>query len=186
MNENFDILRKFTSTSLFIVPLLGKQIISSDEFVNAFIKDEVRGIDYDRGVYILFKVENKDKFEKFLENERGRGARIIEEHDYPKNHVMVVYQYDKKFEKDVEIILSGKFSKTSPMYQSNITETVKVTKMGVTKNITSFQHSIFKKLPEYIDYWKDLYGLDINYYQDEVWHHYQEREIFDQLKLNKL
>lgn len=185
MNENFDILRKFTSTSLFIAPLLGKKIVPLDEFVNAYIKDEVRGIDYNRGIYVLFKVSEKDKFEHFLESERTRGAKIIEEYDYPNNHIMVVYQYDKRFERDVELILSGKFSKTSSFYQSNISETFKATKLGVTKNIITFQHSIFKKLPEYVEYWQELYGLELTR-NDEVWHHYKEREVFDQLKFNKL
>ena len=186
MNENLDLLRKWSSTSLFIVPLLGKQIISLDQFAGSFIKDEVRGIDYNRGVYVLFKVKDKDKFRIFLEEERNRGSRIIEEYDYKNSHTMVVYQYSKEFERDVEIILSGKFSKTSNFYQNSIPKTFKVTKAGVSKDMPTFQHCVFKKFPEYIDYWRDLYGLEINYKEDEVWHLYKEREIFTQEKLNLL
>lgn len=180
-NTLIDTLRTWTNTNIFLAPLLGisRQELNENGFINAFIKDEVHGIDYTRGLYLLFKPKNADDFETFLNKERIRKAIIIDEYDY-KGHTIVVYQYDEKWVKDVEKILDGQFSKTSEEFKKFFPKTRKITSGAKTEEILSTQHAIFRKSQEYIDYWKEELGLDIDYKEDEVWHNFKEREIFNE------
>lgn len=177
--------RKWTATNLFIVPLLGigRPNLNVNGLENAFIKDEVKGIEYDNAVYLLFRPMNQERFEEFLGKERLRKARIIDEYDYEDGYTMLVYQYDPKWQFDVEIILSGKFSKTSKDYQETIPKTQRVTeKMGVFKDLLTIQHQVFKKDPNLAAYWNYEYGLEFEK-DDEVWEYYPEREFFTKEKL---
>ena len=180
LKQILDEVRTWTSINIFVTPLLGleRKKLRENGFVNAYIQDE-GGVQYDRGIYLLFKPKNPDKFEEFLGEERARKAKIIEEYDVKEGFVMVVYQYDKEWEKDIELIKEGKFSKTSSEFQSALPKTTKLHKMGGVVEVLTVQHSIFKKVQDYADYWDDLYGLKLDYKEDEFWHHYKDREIFN-------
>lgn len=182
--------RGVTATSLFLVQLIGIPQapirLAEAGFVNAYIKDEIHNVEYDRGLYLLFKPKYSLSLNDFLDEERDRKARIIEEYDYAGGYTMVVYQYDAKWEEDVKLITQGKFSKTSRGFQNTIEKTRTTQKMGRKVETMSIQHQIFKCVPEIIEYWEDLYGLNIDYKTDQCWEFYAEREIFNQETFKKL
>ena len=70
---------KKTITSIFIVPTLsiGKEKLVDNGFINGYIKDGRREIQYNNAVYLLFKPENLDKFKDFLDEEYERTKSII-------------------------------------------------------------------------------------------------------------
>ena len=173
----YEMFRDWTATNLFIVPTLGieRSKLKENGLVNAYIKDSNRKIDYERGLYLLFKPVNKDKFEEFLEYARNK-SNILEEYDYD-DLVMVVFQYPKKWEEDVKTILTGKFSKTSTSFKESI---LKETADG---NLT-VQHQIFKKVPNLEKYWKNEFGLELNFKEDEYWHFYNQKEIYESTTKN--
>ncbi len=184
----YKIYKEWTATNLFIVPLLGikRASLMENGLHNAYIKDEVKGVEYERGVYMLFRAMNQEKFNDLLLSERKRKAALVDEYDYPDGWTMVVYQYDTKWEEDVKKILKGEFSFTSKSLQDNIPKTSRVMKNGVmTENLT-LQHQIFKKAPSLSAYWNEELGLELDYKEDEFWDFYLEKEYFTQETLNNL
>ena len=178
--KEIDEMKNWTATKIFIVPLLGidHKTLISNGIVNAYIQDECKGVNYERAVYLLFHPVDKFRFEQFIDGERERKAKIIDEYDYEDGYIMLVYQYALEWNDDVKTILTGKYSKVSKKYQEFVPKTYKIQKMGVSRDAPSMQHSIIKRLPVYIEYWKNLYDIDINYKTEEAWHFYLERESF--------
>lgn len=187
----YEKVRKLTATSLFIVPTLGisREEINRHGFENAYVKDEIKNIDYNNAVYLLFRppLHKMENFTDFLTKERARKARIIDEYDYPDGWIMLVYQYEDKWKEDVETILSGKFSKTSREFQNLTPKTVKYNPHGLKNGEDlTVQHQIYKKDPRLANFWNELYGLEFNYEEDEYWERYEEREIFNEITQKKL
>ena len=106
-------------TSIFMVPTLKvpKDALRGNGFINAYVKDARREDHYDECIYLLFKPENLDKFREFLDNEYERTKAVIEDYDYEDGYVVVVYQLNKEYIKDFQLIREGKYSKTSPSFQ---------------------------------------------------------------------
>lgn len=179
-------LRKISSTNMFIVPLLniGRDNLMRLGFVDAFMKDEIREIEYERVVYLLFKPHDIDKFNIFIEEQRESNLPILDEFDY-KEWTILVYKLPKKFEKDYEKILLGKFSETSAEYQKAIPKFYQVNKDGASVYKMNIQHMVFTKDDELKKYWKSELDLIITN-SDSHWHHYQEREILNDASLKRL
>ena len=61
--------RKHTITSVFIVPTLsiGRDKLLDNGFINGYIKDVNRDIQYENAVYLLFKPKDLDRFRDFLD-----------------------------------------------------------------------------------------------------------------------
>ena len=97
---------------------------------------------------------------------------------------MLVYQFDKKWQEDIDIIMTGKFSKVSEEYKSLMPVTIK-SKDGSNKERLTMQHSIFNKSESLKKYWFELYGLEFAE-EDEVWEFYPTREVFTQKTLDSL
>ena len=76
--------RKHTITSIFIVPTLsiGKDKLINNGFVNGYIKDGKRDVQYENAVYLLFKPKDLDKFREFLDGEYERTQSLIDDYDY--------------------------------------------------------------------------------------------------------
>lgn len=180
--------RNWTATNLFLVPGLGAKRLSLNEqgFENAYIKDEIKGIDYENAVYMLFRPPNQEGFRVFLEKERERKAKIIDEYDYDDGWTMVVYQYDGRWANDVRKLMKGRFSLVSKEFQESIPKTIRTGTTGIFKDKVTIQHEIFRKHPDLADYWQEELGLELNFREDEFWHFYAEREIFNETTLKKL
>lgn len=179
MKDRFD---EMTATNLFIKPIL--QISQEDQvlngFENAYIKDELRDIEYPNAVYLLFRPMRAGQFNLFVEGERERGA-ILDEYDYDNGWTMLVYKYDKKWQNDVNLILQGKFSEVSEEYKNQIPKILK----SPQGEVISLQHHVFAK-DEWMKEWLyERYGIDV---PDDVehWKFYTERETFTEQTLKQL
>lgn len=183
MNSYF---RKISATNLFITPLLnlGRPNLIKLGFVDAFMKDELREIEYERSVYLLFKPINIEEFNLFTEEQRESNAPIIDEYDYGK-WTILVYKLPKKFEDDYEKILQGKFSHVSEEYKKAIPKWYRIGENGAYVDKMNIQHMAFEKSDELKKYWKDELDLTITN-SDEHWHHYFEREVLNKETLKRI
>jgi hypothetical protein len=176
---------KKTITSIFIVPTLsiGKERLVDNGFINGYIKDGGREVQYNNSIYILFKPENLDKFKDFLDEEYERTKSIIDDYDYEDGYVVVVYQLNSKLDKDIELIKQGKYSQTSPKFQEIFPKIVKLKRNGLLKDEVSLQYRVFNKTKDLIQFWEDK--LDIEFDDSyEVWDGFFEEN--ETLNLDKL
>lgn len=176
---------KKTITSIFIVPTLsiGKEKLVDNGFINGYIKDGGRDVQYENAVYLLFKPENLDKFREFLDDEYERTKQIIDDYDYEDGYVIVVYELSSRLEKDFELIKQGKYSQTSKKFQEIFPKIVKLKRNGLLKDEVSLQYRIFNKTLDLKQFWEEK--LDVVLDDDnEVWDgFFEENEI---LNLDKI
>ena len=165
--------RKHTITSIFIVPTLsiGKDKLIDNGFVNGYIKDGKRDIQYENAVYLLFKPTDLDKFRNFLDGEYEKTKSIIDDYDYPR------------LKNDVELIKQGKYSQTSKKFQEIFPKVVKIRKNGLSRDEISLQFRVFNKTEDLVQFWEDKLGVELP--EDvEVWHGFFED--FETLDLDKI
>ena len=179
--------RKHTITSIFIVPTLsiGKDKLLDNGFVNGYIKDNKRDIQYENAVYLLFKPENLDKFRNFLDNEYERTKSIIDDYDYEDGYVVVVYEINPRLKGDVELVKQGKYSQTSPAFQGSFPKVVQIKKNGLRRDEISLQYRVFNKTEDLVKFWEDKLGMELP--DDvEVWHgFFEENEVLDLDKIKE-
>jgi hypothetical protein len=177
--------RKHTITSIFIVPTLsiGKDKLNDNGFVNGYIKDNKRDIQYENAVYLLFKPENLDKFRNFLDNEYERTKSIIDDYDYEDGYVVVVYEINPRLKGDIELVKQGKYSQTSPSFQGSFPKVVQIKKNGLRRDEISLQYRVFNKTEDLVKFWEDKLGVELP--DDvEVWHGFFEED--ESLDLDKI
>jgi hypothetical protein len=179
---------KKTITSIFIVPTLNfpKDSLKSNGFINGYIKDDRKDTQYENAVYILFKPDDLDKFREFLDSEYERTKSVIEDYDYEDGFVVVVYELDKKYKKDYELVKAGKYSQTSKAFQNEFPKSVKIIKSGLSKDEISLQTRIFKKSQDLIEFWEERIGIS---FEDEyeVWEGFDEsKEVLEIDKIKEL
>jgi hypothetical protein len=170
-----------TITSIFMVPTLKipKENLKENGFINGYIKDGERDIQYDNSVYVLFKPENLDKFREFLDKEYERTKAVIEDYDYEDGYVVVVYQLNDKYKKDFKLIKEGKYSKTSKSFQSEFPRLVKIVREGDIKEAMSLQARVFMRTDDLIEYWEERLGMNLKITLGED---YELWDIFDETK----
>lgn len=177
---------KKTITSIFIVPTLsiGREKLVDNGYINGYIKDGGREVQYENAVYLLFKPSNLDKFKEFLDEEYERTKQIIDDYDYEDGCVVVVYQLNPKLIDDVELIKQGKYSKTSSKFQEIFPKVVKIKKNYLQKDEISLQYRVFNKTEDLKQFWEDKLGVEFDS-DMEVWEgFFEENEIlnFDKIK----
>jgi hypothetical protein len=177
--------RKHTITSVFIVPTLsvGRERLVDNGFVNGYIKDGKRDVQYENAVYLLFKPQNLDKFRDFLDNEYERTKSIIDDYDYEDGYVVIVYEINPRLKDDIELIKQGKYSQTSKKFQESFPKVVKIRKNGLSRDEISLQYRVFNKTQDLKQFWEDKLGIEFP--EDmEVWHGFFEE--FETLDLDKI
>jgi hypothetical protein len=98
----------------------------------------------------------------------------------------VVYELDKKYKKDYELVKTGKYSQTSKAFQNEFPRSVKIIKSGLSKDEISLQTRIFRKSQDLIEFWEDKLGIT---FEDdyEVWDGFDEsKEILEIDKIKEL
>lgn len=178
---------KKTITSVFIVPTLQipRQTLLDNGYVNGYIKDARRDVQYEGCVYLLFHPKNLDKFREFLDNEYERTKSIIDDYDYEDGFVVVVYQLNNKFKKDFGLIKEGLYSRTSKEFQALFPKIVKVKINGLQRDEISLQYRVFNRTEDLIKFWEDKLGVEFDDDQ-EVWHAFiPENEILNIEKLKE-
>jgi hypothetical protein len=168
---------KKTITSIFIVPTLsiGREKLADNGFINGYIKDGKREVQYEDCVYLLFKPKDLDKFRDFLDIEYERTKSIIDDYDYEDGFVVIVYMLNSKLEKDFQLIKKGKYSKTSTAFQSIFPKVVKLKRNGLYKDEISLQYRIFNKTEDLRKYWEDLLDAELDA-DMEVWGTFIEKD----------
>lgn len=161
---------KRTITSIFIVPTLGinRDSLRNNGFLNGYVQDGAKEVQYEKSVYLLFHPDSLDKFKVFLDGEYERTKAIIDDYDYEGGFIVLVYKLDGKFKSDYGLVKLGRYSKTSKEFQALFPKTVKVYTKGVYKEDVSLQYRVFNKTEDLRKYWSDL--LDVEFDDDmEVW-----------------
>ena len=161
---------KKTITSIFIVPTLsiGKEKLVDNEFINGYIKDGRKEVQYENCVYLLFKPKDLDKFKVFLDEEYERTKSIVDDYDYEDGYVVVVYKLNERLSSDIELIKQGKYSKTSKRFQEIFPKNIKVQKGNRTYEQISTQYRIFNKTNDLKTYWEEKLGIEIDE-DTELW-----------------
>jgi hypothetical protein len=161
---------KRTVTTIFIVPTLkiNRDDLNSNGYVNGYMSDVRRDVQYKDAVYLLFKPDNLDRFREFLDDETERTKQLIDDYDYEDGFVVLVYKLDKKWKDDFLLVKEGKYSQTSKEFQEQFPKILKVIKNGLHRDEISLQYRIFKKTTDMREYWESR--LDITFTDDmEVW-----------------
>jgi hypothetical protein len=176
---------KKTITTIFMVPTLkiNRDHLYDNGFMNGYVKDVRKDVQYENCIYLLFKPENLDKFKDFLDEEYERTKSIIDDYDYEDGYVVVVYELDNRYKRDFEYVKNGKYSKTSKEFQSLFPKIVKIKTDGRYKDEISLQYRIFNHTEDLVQFWENK--LDVKFDEDqEIWHAFiEENEI---LNLDKI
>ena len=157
-------------TSLFIVPTLKlkSENLKNNNFINGYIADLRRDVQYENAVYLLFKPDNFDRFGEFVEREYENNHMLLEDYDYEDGFVVLAYKLNAKYEADIDLIMRGKYSKTSSDFQALFPKIVKIMKNGLHRDEISIQFRIFKKSMDLREYWENKLGMEFD--EDmEVW-----------------
>ena len=182
---------KKTITSIFMVPTLkiDRAELRDNGFLNAYVADDRRDIQYKNAVYLLFKPEDLDKFRSFLDAEYERTKTIVDDYDYEEGYVVVVYTLDTKWKKDFLLIREGAYSRTSKPFQRLFPQIIKADKKrGIDRDQLSLQFRVFTKSGELVEYWENKLGVVFT--DDmEVWdgfHIKNETLNLDKIKIEEL
>ena len=178
---------KKTITSIFMVPTLKipREELHGNGFINGYVKDGSREVQYEDCIYLLFHPKDLDKFREFLDSEYERTKAIVDDYDYQDGFVVVVYQLDSKFKKDFMLIREGLYSRTSKDFQALFPKIIKIKKNGMHKDEISLQYRVFNRTEDLIKFWEEK--LDVKFDDDqEVWHGFnEENEILNIEKLKE-
>jgi len=181
---------KKTITSIFIVPTLkiNRDKLKENGYLNGYMSDVRRDVQYQNAVYLLFQPTNLDRFREFLINESERTRQLIDDYDYEDGFVVVVYTLDKKWKKDFALVREGLYSQTSQEFQDDFPKVIKIIKSGLHRDEISLQYRIFKKTDDLRTYWEDR--LDMQFTEDmEVWNGFDidnEELDLDKIKQEEL
>jgi hypothetical protein len=168
-----------------MVPTLtiGRERLLKNGFMNGYFKDADKEVHYENCVYLLFNPKDVDRFKIFLDEEYERTKAIIDDYDYAGGYVVLVYELNKQFQKDFELVKQGKYSETSKEFQSVFPKTVKIKKNGLLKEQHTLQYMIFNKADKLKEYWEEKLGVvfdgSFEYWQGWI----EENEV---LFINKL
>lgn len=178
---------KKTITSIFMVPTLKikREKFADNNFINAYVKDVRKDVQYENAVYLLFQPTNLDKFRNFLDDEYERTDALVDDYDYEDGFVVVVYKLNDKWKEDFVLIKEGKYSKTSKEFQDGFPKVIKIIKNGLHRDEISLQFRIFNKTEDLLNYWEDR--LDMTFTDNmEVWDGFDiENEILDLDKIKQ-
>lgn len=178
---------KKTITSVFMVPTLQipRGELQDNGFINGYVKDGSREVQYENCIYLLFQPKDLDKFREFLDSEYERTKDIVDDYDYQDGFVVVVYQLNKKFNKDFMLVKEGLYSRTSKDFQALFPKVIKIKKNGLQRDEISLQYRVFNRTEDLIKFWEDKLGVEFDDDQ-EVWHAFiLEDEILNIEKLKE-
>ena len=178
---------KKTITSIFMVPTLKipRGELQDNGFVNGYVSDGSREVQYDGCIYLLFQPKDLNKFREFLDSEYERTKAIVDDYDYQDGFVVVVYKLDSKFKKDFGLIREGLYSRTSKEFQALFPKIIKIKKNGLQRDEISLQYRVFNRTEDLIKFWEEKLGVEFDDDQ-EVWHAFiVEDEILNIEKLKE-
>jgi hypothetical protein len=162
---------KKTISTIFIMPTLGiaREDMIGNNFINAYIGDEGHDADYTDCVYLLFKPKDLYRFRNFIDKEYERTGSVVDDYDYEKGYVVIVYKLNPAYKMDFNLIKEGKYSKTSPVFQQLFSRIVHITlPNGLRRDELSLQYRVFNKTKDLTDFWENEFNMNFDEEQ-EVW-----------------
>lgn len=189
MAESSKLKRKDNISTIFLLPCLQIRQEIKDKFyemgfVNTYLFFDKQQYSF-IPLYLVFSAKEYDlnfyKFSLMLE----KNPNYVETLDYPGNSVVFVFKIPKRFEKDYELFLKGRYSKFSKEYKDNFPMKVhKVDSSGRyikdKENQYVTDNSVFYHIFNKTDYLKDVYmqNLRIEYDElpDELYDRYKKEE----------
>lgn len=151
-----------TCTTIFLLPGIGhtRKDLLKYGFIGAYLDDINHSTHYENSVYVLFKPEKMEEFQKFLSNEHAKNKLILEDYDYEGGFTVIVYLFNDKFQAEYELFLQGKYSQFSSEYTKLFPKSVKVIdpEYNVEVYKTSLQHHIFTRSNLIKKYWEKKIG----------------------------
>jgi hypothetical protein len=168
-----------------MVPTLkiDREKLKSNEFINAYIIDAKKDVQYKNAIYLVFNPKDLDKFKVFLDEEYERTKSIIDDYDYEGGFVVLVYELNKKFTKDFGLVKMGRYSKTSPEFQALFPKVVKVNNNGKQRDEVSLQYRVFNQTEDLREFWEEKLGVEFDDSM-EVWQGFIEEN--ETLSIDKL
>lgn len=179
---------KKTITTIFFIPTLsiGRERLGDNGFINGYIKDGEKEVQYEDCVYLLFQPKDLDKFKEFLDEEYERTKNIIDDYDYEDGFVVLVYKLSERLSADFKLIKQGKYSKTSKKFQEIFPKVVNIVKDGFRRDEISLQYRVFNKTEDLRKFWEEKLGVELDL-DMEVWDGFiEENEILHLDKIKKL
>jgi hypothetical protein len=176
---------KQTITTIFLVPIIHipefKTLKNVHNFINGYIKDEIRDIDYgENSIFLLFRPTDVDKFREFLDGEYERTKSVIDDYNHPGGYVVIVYKLDDKWHRDYQSIRRGEYSRTSPEFQAEFPKLIILGKRGEE---FSLQYRIFTKTEDLRKFWEEKFDVELDEGQ-ELWEGFsEENETLNNQKL---
>lgn len=138
-------------------------------FINAFLDDATHEHHYENSIYLLFQPPDLGIFEWFVQGEKIRTHLLMEEYDYPKGFVVLVYKFPAEYMDDYRLFLKGKYSSFSDKYKSLFPMEKKgTTNKGLPYTEPSFFSHIFTKSKEMREFWERRVGQELEEKSD-VW-----------------
>ncbi len=163
-----------------------KDALKDNGFINGYVRDGNREVQYENCIYLLFQPKDLDKFREFLDSEYERTKDVIDDYDYEDGYVVVVYQLDPKFKKDFGLIREGLYSRTSSSFQALFPKVIKIRKNGLHRDEISLQYRVFNRTEDLVKFWEDKLGVEFDDDQ-EVWHGFElDKETLNIQKLKEL
>lgn len=174
-----------TITTIFMVPTLGikREDLKDNGFINGYVKDSHRDVQYQDCIYLVFQPKSVDKFREFLDSEYERTKDLIDDYNYEGGYVVVVYRLNSDYEKDFKLVRHSKYSKTSKSFQALFPKVIKIKRDGLHKDEISLQYRVFNRTEDLIKFWEER--LDVEFDDDqEIWHAFEEEN--EVLNINKM
>lgn len=149
-----------TNTSLFLLPGIGLNISDIKEygFVNAYISDKNRE-HYPNCVYVLFKPNDPTIFTLyFISTEYKRTHLLIDDYDYARGYIVLVYQFPEEYEQEYRSFLKGKYSQFRRKYKDLFPQEIHSEDEVGPFTQPSFFHHVFNKTRMLEEYWVKRIG----------------------------
>lgn len=138
-------------------------------FINAYIDDVDHEPHYENCVYLLFKPNDPEALEYFIQTQREQSNLVVEEYDHPGGYVVIIYRFPEKFADDYQLFLQGKYSKLSEEYKNLFPmEKTGMTSKRVPTKESSFYDLVFNRKEKMKNFWEERLGviLDVD---SEYW-----------------
>lgn len=149
---------RITNTTRFLLRGLSlfKKDLDGYGFLNAYLDDADHEHHYENSVYLLFKPTDMGAFEWFVDSEKIRTPLFLEEYDYPKGYIVLVYKFPAEYMEEYRLFLKGKYSKFRDKYKELFPMTTEAkTNKGITYNKQTFYSHIFSRSKEMREYWEN-------------------------------
>jgi len=160
-----DDLQKYTSATLFLLRGLGKeykfQALSKYGFINAYIGDIGHEPLYEYSLYLLFKPENYQDFQYFLNIEKKKN-RIVDEYDYEGGYTVLVYNFPEQFHHEYDLFKTGDFSLFRKSYVDIFPEFEPIPNTVTPQKTQSLQWRVFHLHDSLREYWEERLGIELD------------------------